>query len=193
MVPGTFTNFFIASAGAGAALLGLLFVSLSIAPEEKITADASVEKRTGAHGALSSLMNAFFVSLIALLPTNVSIAFIIFSGISFAITLQNGIELLRPHEGASHIIRRLIIILANLLIYVLECYYAVLLLLNPHDPEPVYVLANILLFVYGFGIIRAWELLGGTRRIPINLLTPKRSAKTSSSAEEDEKAPISTE
>ena len=34
MVPGALTNFFIASVGAAAALLGLLFVSLSISPEE---------------------------------------------------------------------------------------------------------------------------------------------------------------
>jgi hypothetical protein len=50
MVPDALTNFFIASVGAGAALLGLLFVSIS--PEEKITAHASVEKRISAYSAL---------------------------------------------------------------------------------------------------------------------------------------------
>ena len=66
MVPGVLTNFFIASAGAGAALLGLLFVSISISPEEKITLHASVETRLSAYSALISLTNAFLVSLVLL-------------------------------------------------------------------------------------------------------------------------------
>ena len=106
MVPDALTNFFIASVGAGAALLGLLFVSISISPEEKITAHASVEKRIGAYSALISLTNAFIISLVALIPGNFGIFVLIFSVSSFTITFQNGIELLRPLEGASNLIRR---------------------------------------------------------------------------------------
>ena len=43
MVPAIFTNFFIASAGAGGALIGLLFVAVSIAPENTIMEGAPVE------------------------------------------------------------------------------------------------------------------------------------------------------
>ena len=66
MVPDALTNFFITSAGASAALLGLLFVSISISPEEKITLHASVETRLSAYSALISLTNAFLVSLVLL-------------------------------------------------------------------------------------------------------------------------------
>ncbi len=44
MVPPEFTNLFIASASAGAALVGLLFVAVSIAPEHIFMANAPVEQ-----------------------------------------------------------------------------------------------------------------------------------------------------
>jgi hypothetical protein len=171
MVPDALTNFFIASVGAGAALLGLLFVSISISPEEKITAHASVEKRIGAYSALISLTNAFIISLVALIPGNFGIFVLIFSVSSFTITFQNGIELLRPHEGASNLIRRLTLTLLNLFAYIAEGYTAVRLIMNPHDSSPVYAMTTLLLVVYISSIVRAWELLGGTRRRPTYLLT----------------------
>ena len=78
--------------------------------------------------------------------------------------LQNGIELLRPHEGASNLARRLILILLNLFAYIAEGYNAVRLIINPHDSTPVYALTTLLLVVYILSITRAWELLGGARR-----------------------------
>ena len=185
MVPGVLTNFFIASTRAGAALLGLLFVSISISPEEKITANASVEKRISAYSALVSLTNAFIISLVALIPGNFGISVLIFSIISFSITLQNGIELLRPHEGAGNLARRLILTLLNLFAYIVEGYYAVQLIINPHDSSPVYSLTTLLLVVYILSIIRAWELLGGARRKPTHLLTAHPKQQTSSTDADD--------
>ena len=185
MVPDALTNFFIASAGAGAALLGLLFVSISISPEEKITAYALVEKRISASSALLSLTNAFIISLVALIPGTFGIFVLIFSVISFTFTLQNGIELLRPHEGASNLARRLILTLLNLFAYIAEGYYAVRLIINPHDSTPVYALTTLLLVVYILSISRAWELLGGARRTPTHLLTghPKQQTPSTSANE----------
>ena len=42
MVPEDFANFFIASASTGAALVGLLFVAVSLAPEQIVTRRAPV-------------------------------------------------------------------------------------------------------------------------------------------------------
>jgi len=171
MVPGDLTNFFSTSAGAAAALLGLLFVSISVSPEEKITATASVEKRINAYSALVSLTNAFIISLAALIPGIFGIFVLIVSVGSFGITLQNGIELLRPHEGASNLAFRLILTLLNLFAYLAEGYIAVRLLITPHDSSPVYALTTLLLVVYILGIFRAWELLGGARPKPPYLHT----------------------
>ena len=180
MVPDALTNFFIASTGAGAALLGLLFVSLSISPEEKITLNASIEKRVSAYGALGSLINAFFISLVALIPGNFGTAVLIFGVLSFVIVVQNSIPLLRPHKDASNLARRIITTVLNLGVYVAQCYYAVQLILNPHNSDPVYSLTTLLLVVYVLGVFRAWELLGGTRNRPMRLLASMQQQESSS-------------
>src|SRR5881275_1355280 len=68
MVPPEFLNFFIASTGAGAALVGLLFVAVSLAPEHIVTRQAPVERQAVAGSAFTALINAFFISLAALIP-----------------------------------------------------------------------------------------------------------------------------
>lgn len=172
MVPASFAAFFSASASASAALLGLLFVSISISPEEKITANADVEKRISAYAALNSLINAFFISLAALLPmpSNFGVPVVIFGVISITITLQNGFELLRSHQSKSSILRRILLTVLNLLTYIAQCYYGFQLINYPKDPSPVSSLTALLLVIYVLGIERAWQLLGGMRRTPITKL-----------------------
>ena len=163
MVPDSLTNFFIAGTGAGAALLGLLFVSISISPEDKISEDAPIERRVSAYGALTLLINAFFISLTALLPTNYGIPVTIFAALSFVLTLRNSIILLQPHPDASKLSARLTIVIANLLTYIAEGYYGILLIMNPKNPVPVYSLTTLIQIVFVLGIVRAWQLLGGMR------------------------------
>src|SRR5260370_18848692 len=68
MVPEAFHDYFLASAGAGAALVGLLFVAVSIAPEQTVMRGAPVERQAVAISAYTALFNAFFLSPVALLP-----------------------------------------------------------------------------------------------------------------------------
>jgi hypothetical protein len=63
-----FHDFFIASVGAAAALIGLLFVAVSIAPEKTFGEAADRLRRADAERAFAALGNIFFVSLAALLP-----------------------------------------------------------------------------------------------------------------------------
>jgi hypothetical protein len=61
VVPPEFLNFFTASTGAGAALVGLLFVAVSLAPEQIVTLQAPVERQAVAGSAFTALINAFFI------------------------------------------------------------------------------------------------------------------------------------
>ncbi len=54
MVSGEFANFFVASTSSGAALVGLLFVAVSIAPEQTVQTNAPLERRAVASGAFFS-------------------------------------------------------------------------------------------------------------------------------------------
>jgi hypothetical protein len=64
VVPPEFFNFFIAGTSAGAALIGLLFVAVSIAPEQMVALKAPVERQAVAGSAFTALMNAFFISFV---------------------------------------------------------------------------------------------------------------------------------
>src|SRR6266699_1229531 len=82
VVPPEFANFFIASAGA--ALVGLLFVAVSIAPEQMVTRRAPMERPAVAGSAFTALMNAFFISLVALIP-HFNVGFVIVPFISLCL------------------------------------------------------------------------------------------------------------
>ncbi len=68
MVSPGLVSFFSASVGAGAALIGLIFVAVSIAPEKTVMVGAPLERQAVAASAYTALLNAFFISLFALIP-----------------------------------------------------------------------------------------------------------------------------
>ena len=47
-------------------------------------------------------------------------------------------------------------------LYASECILALTIILRPQSELPIDALTYVLLGVYGVGLIRAWELLGGT-------------------------------
>jgi len=68
VVPAELVNFFLGSVQASAALIGLLFVSVAISPTRIFGSSATARRRTAAGSAFTTLVDAFFVSLAALIP-----------------------------------------------------------------------------------------------------------------------------
>src|SRR5207249_1976539 len=68
MVPAEFQTFFLASSGASAALIGLLFVAVSIAPERVFGTQAEAVHQAQALSAFTALANVFFISMASLVP-----------------------------------------------------------------------------------------------------------------------------
>ena len=68
MVPSNYANFFTTAATSGGALIGLLFVAISLAPERTVLTSAPIESRIVAGSTFTALLNAFFISLGALFP-----------------------------------------------------------------------------------------------------------------------------
>ena len=68
MVPDAFREHFTATATGAGALIGLLFVSISLRPDTVFGTKAAVHGRALAGSAFTALVNAFFVSLLALMP-----------------------------------------------------------------------------------------------------------------------------
>lgn len=69
-----YQNFFLASVGASAALIGLLFVALSFIDSEQVDQENRIWRRILATSAFSQLVAIFFVSMAGLLPQTESLA-----------------------------------------------------------------------------------------------------------------------
>lgn len=188
MVPAEFANFFLGSAGAAAALIGLLFVAISIAPENTVLEGASVERQGVASSTFTALVNAFFISVAALIPgANLGYTTLIMSLLGLSNSLNVGWNLLRGRQKWQQFIRRIILIVIGVVLYGFELYYALQLLLSPTQTTNVFNLSTILLGIYGVGLLRAWELLGARRFSLTNWLNPLAQANQSLSvAQKDE-------
>ncbi|HLX56846.1 MAG TPA: hypothetical protein VKR83_07465 [Ktedonobacteraceae bacterium] len=161
MVPPEFTNFFIASTSAGAALVGLLFVAVSIAPEQIVTRRAPLERQAVAGSAFTALTNVFFISLVALIPhLNIGTFIVPFICLCLVTTLIQAWQLLRLRKGWQSFLRRTFLVVLSLVLYGLELLNAFHFSLDPLQVGDLYGLIFLLVGVFALGLIRAWELLG---------------------------------
>ena len=176
MVPPEFANFFIASASAGAALVGLLFVAVSLSPEQMVTSRAPVERQAVAGSAFTALTNAFFISLFALIPHfNIGSAVVPYCSLCLVTTLIQAWHLLRARKSWQSMLRRVFLVLLSFTLYGLELLYGFQLLSSPSKAAPiVFNLIWCLIGAFGVGLVRAWELLGARRYGFIGWLSPLR-------------------
>ncbi len=163
MVPEAFTNFFLASAGVGATLVGLIFVAVSIAPEHIVQANAPIERRAMAASSFSALLNAFFISLGALIPGIIGPLTLVMSALGLTTSLLLAWNLLKERERWQNLARRVFLILVSFIIFGLEFYCAFLITKEHGNVGNFYMLSALLMGTYGIGLTRAWQLLGARR------------------------------
>jgi hypothetical protein len=163
MVPAEFQTFLVASVAASSALIGLLFVSVSVAPERVFGPQSEAVRQARAVSAFTALANIFFLSLTSLIPgVNAGLVAMITGLVS---TLQT-LALLRligewRVEGA--LLRSLILFLGSAAIYGGEIYLGLLLWVKPSATGALAGLFEVVLGAYAIGLGRAWELLGAPR------------------------------
>lgn len=181
MIPPAFDTFFATIAGAGAALVGLLFVAISIAPEKTVRPEAPLERQAMASSCFIALINPFLIALIALIP-NIDASMVGLTTLALSIMgLFNifilGWFLLREPMGWRSAVRRTAFVLVGLGFYGGE-FYAGKLLLNPSNlTVSLSTLAGFLVGLYGLGLSRAWDLLGAHRYRFQDLLKPSHHAE----------------
>ena len=182
VVPPELANFFIASASAGAALVGLLFVAVSIAPEHTVARRAPMERQAVAGSAFTALINAFFISLVALIP-HVNFGLLIFPFISVFLlsSLMQAWQLLRLRKGWPSFLRRAFLVFLSLVLYGFELVNALQLINDPSQVGYVYSLVFLLLGAFALGLVRAWELLGVHRYGLFGWLNPLRDVNDTES------------
>jgi hypothetical protein len=157
VIPEEFREFFVASAGATGALVGLLFVAVSVLPELTKPASSRVEFRSRSSAALLVFTNALVVSLAALVP-GVSLGWwAIACGVVVlafaAATARSALSAVGRAGGW------LLLLVGLVIIGGMEIWTGTRLL-DAMDPEALKWLCYVVIFDLTFGIARAWQLLG---------------------------------
>jgi hypothetical protein len=160
VVPDDFLGYFTAAAAAAGALIGLLFVSISLRPDTVFGAKAAADGRALAGSAFTALVNAFFVSLLALMPQD---------NLGWPAAILGGYSLFRTLQLHWRIGRRSLH-LASLILssgtYLWQLVTGVQLVERPHDSSLVYTVAYLLIASFSLALIRAWALLQGRHISP---------------------------
>lgn len=160
MIPASFSNFLVASTQASAALIGLLFVAVSIAPERVFGQRSEAGRQALALSAFTALANVFFASFSSLIP---NIAFgvvaVVVGGIAASQSLA--LLLLVPNWHRERtLVPSLLRFAVSLGVYVFEISIGVRLLDSPADVGLLTTYCIVILGVFSIGLARSWELLG---------------------------------
>lgn len=163
MVPAAFQNFVVASTQASAALIGLLFVAITLAPERVFGEQAEAGRQARALSAFAALANIFFISFSMLIPdVNVGLVVTAVGGVSSLQTL--GLLFLVGHWRVQGVLwRSLFLFVGSLAIYGGEISVGIQLWIKPTDVGALTGVLELLLGAYAVGLGRAWELLGAPR------------------------------
>lgn len=159
-MPEEYREFFVAATGAAGALIGLLFVAVSVFPEHARRATTRVRFHSRASAALLVFTNALVISLAALVP-GVSLGWwaVIAGGtvILFALgTARSVAAAARRREARGDAIW---LVLGLLVIGGFEVY-AGTRLITGSDLNAVQTLNYVVIGDLAYGISRAWQLVG---------------------------------
>jgi hypothetical protein len=153
-VPGAYDAYLAAMATAAAALIGLLFVAVSVRDGTIFGPNAMPGGEALAITAFTGLVNSFVVSLLGLIPkTNIGEPAVIMAviGIVAIVRLQR-----RLHTGNNRIV-----LAVTLLGYAAQLGFGVMLLVDPHDSDQLLNLSFIVFVTLIVSLQRAWSLLKG--------------------------------
>ncbi len=163
MVQTEMHDFFLASAGVAGALIGLLFVAISVSGERLVKAEASSQMlRIRAYGALTGFINALAVSLFALIPdggigtTTLTLAIL---GLLFVVASL--LSLIRVRGLRLTTVRDTVFLAGQAVVFVFQLIYAIRLEGQPNNAGALQGIGFLVIICFLIGISRSWELIGG--------------------------------
>jgi hypothetical protein len=168
VVPDNVTGFFIASAGVAGALIGLLFVAISVASDRLAREEGGAQvHRIRASAALTAFTNALAVSLFALVPghkigwaaVSVSAAGLAFVAAALLSLVRLG--LVRRGQVRWSTVRDAVFLVSLAVMFVIQLVEAILIVTSSSNPGAVDTIAILVIVCFLVGITRAWELVGG--------------------------------
>ncbi|MBL7255881.1 hypothetical protein [Paractinoplanes lichenicola] len=163
MVPEDLTDFFVASAGVAGALIGLLFVVLTVAePRFAENEQAAPLHRVRAGAALMSFMNALTVSLFALVPgERLPWAAVVVAVAGLLFVLATLLSLARLRVLLSRRVHEAVFLVGLAVVFVWQIVTGMRLGGHPEQETLVSTLAMLVVACFVIGVYRAWDLVGG--------------------------------
>jgi hypothetical protein len=168
-VVGHYDNFFIASAGASAAILGLLVVAVTVVNADDSNATTRERRTVLAGSAFVALVDIFIVSIVAL--TGGSVVFALSSLAMAVVGLLSTRQLISRANRAGNFSAgfqsaKLNIAFASISVggYSVQLGLAVALLVQTRSAALQHALVLVIVALYASALGRAWEVTGITRR-----------------------------
>ena len=163
MVPADIHDFFLTTGSAAGALIGLLFVAISVSMGRLTRQETGAQlHRIRARAALSSFINALTVSMFALIPgekiawTAVAVAI---GGLVFLVAAM--LSLVRLREVHWTTVRDGLFLIGLTATFIIQLIVGLQLAAQPANSGDVDTIAILVVVCFLIGIARAWELIGG--------------------------------
>jgi hypothetical protein len=162
MVPRSFMEFMITAAGAAGAMIGLLFVAISLRADLVFGSKAPDKVKTLAGSSFTSLVNAFSLSILAIIPnTNIGRGMIFLSVFCL-------INTWRLHAKSRHFKNQRLAFVVSTLNYLFELAGGITLLVRPNEQWIVDALCYVIFASFVIALNRTWTLIQSETVTPTN-------------------------
>jgi hypothetical protein len=191
MVPASYHDFFGSCASVAGALIGLLFVAISVSQGRLAGDRADGAHQVKAGAAFSALVNALVIALVALMPgASLGAAAVILAAAGLSTTAGLGVLLYREHAGRGRA-GQVILLIVLLTLYALQLANGIALDGAPGSPSRLTSQCALSIAFFVFAITRAWELTGARDRhlLPVIAgMVPRTAAPPADRAESQQEA-----
>jgi hypothetical protein len=162
VTPAGFHNFFEATASVAGALIGLLFVAISVAHERLTAQDAAQAHRVRASAALTAFVNALTVSLFALIPgKKIGPAALSVALVGLVFIVASLMSLVRVRRAQPGELRDALFLVGLVVTFALQLLFAIGVVRHPLREGGVEGISVLVIVCFLIGIARSWELIGG--------------------------------
>jgi hypothetical protein len=163
VVPQSIHDFFVACASVAGALIGLLFVAISVAADRLAREEAQSQvHRIRAAAALAAFINALAVSLFSLIPgQKIGPAAVAAASSGIVFVAAALLSLVRRRQLRGRVLLDIVFLFGLLITFAVQLINGAEVLAQPGNSGAVYTIASMVVICFLIGIARAWELIGG--------------------------------